>query len=136
MPDVMEQLHLSGFWLEREPWILIGFAIVAPLSCFKKVDALKYTSGLSVLFVCFLAMLVLLYSIPGDDLDPCASDDDNNNNNAADGGDDSDSCVGDKPLASVTGDTFRVLSIYIYGLAVQPVRYVCHYSIHTMNIRT
>lgn len=119
MPDIMEQLHLTGFWLQREPWIFIGFSIVAPLSCFKKVDALKYTSGLSVVFVCFLALLVLVYSIPGDNLDPCASDDDN----GAETGD-SDSCVGDKPLASVTGDTFRVLSIYIYGLAVQPVRFV------------
>lgn len=114
MPDVMEHLGLSGFWLKREPWIFLGFAVVAPLSCFKKVDALKYTSGLSVMFVCFLAFLILLYSIPGDGLDPCDTDD------GVDGGDD-DVCVGDKPLVSVNGDTFRVLSIYVYGLAVQPV---------------
>jgi hypothetical protein len=112
MPDVLENFHVTGIWLHREVWIFLGFAVVAPLSCFKKVDALKYTSGLSVMFVCFLAMLVLLYSIPGDNLDPCAYDDDEILE---------DTCVGNRRMVSVTGDTFRVLSIYIYGLAVQPV---------------
>ena len=130
MPDVMEHLNLTGIWLHREPWIFLGFSIVAPLSCFKKVDALKYTSGLSVMFVCFLAMLVLLYSFPEHFLDPCDYDDDN-----GDGGSDS-SCVGNKPLVSVTGDTFRVLSIYIYGLAVQPVStliHLCTPFLYTLN---
>ena len=118
MPDVMDNFKLTGFWIKREPWILLGFAVVAPLSCFKKVDALKYTSGLSVMFVCFLTLLILLYSIPGDSLDPCSTDDDEGIE------DNAESCVGDKPMISITGNTFRVLSIYIYGLAVQPVRII------------
>lgn len=37
-----------------------GFAIVAPLSCFKHLDALKFTSTLAVFFVVSLRLLYYL----------------------------------------------------------------------------
>ena len=109
MPDVLSQLGQSGgFFTERYPWILIGFAIVAPLSCFHKMDALRFTSGLSVAFVIFLMMMVLLYSFGIDTMEPCTDD-----------GDDDGECVGDKPWFSLDGNTFRVLSIFIFAFSCQ-----------------
>jgi len=109
MPDVMTQLGVSGgFFTERYPWILLGFAMVAPLSCFHKMDALKFTSGMSVSFVLFLMVMVLLYSLDIDGLDPCTDD-----------GDDDGECVGDKPMLSLDGNTFRVLSIFIFAFSCQ-----------------
>mmetsp|Transcript_5018 Transcript_5018/g.7666 ORF Transcript_5018/g.7666 Transcript_5018/m.7666 type:complete len:462 (+) Transcript_5018:83-1468(+) len=108
MPDVMENFDVDGFWLNRQPWIILGFAVVAPLSCFHKLDALKYTSGVSVLFVLFLMFLVLFYAIPGDGLHPCDLDDD----------DDGD-CVGDRPLISITNQTMRVFSIFVFAFSCQ-----------------
>ena len=109
MPDVASQLGVtSGFFTERYPWILIAFCFVAPLSCFHKMDALKFTSGLSVAFVLFLMVMVLLYSLDVDKLEPCTDD-----------GDDDGDCVGDKPMFSVTSDTFRVLSIFIFAFSCQ-----------------
>lgn len=111
MPDVMENFGGSGFWVAREPWIFMGFAVVGPLSCFKRVDALKYTSGLSVMFVMFLAVLVFLYAIPSG-MDPCAYDDDEEHEDGT--------CVGNKVMAVVNVNTFRVLSIFVFGFAIQP----------------
>lgn len=112
MPEVMSQFGADGFWVDRRPWIIIGFSIVAPLSCFRKLDALKYTSGLSVMFVIFLTLMVFLFEIHANNLDPCQEDDDP---------DDDGTCVGDKPLISVTTNTFRVLSIFIFAFSCQTV---------------
>jgi amino acid permease len=69
MPDVMDNFGVrEGFWQDRPVWVLLGFALCAPLSCFRKLDALRYTSGLSVLFVVFLMLMVLCFSLPGDPL--------------------------------------------------------------------
>lgn len=109
MPDVVTQLGVtSGFFTERYPWILLGFALVAPLSCFHKMDALKFTSGLSVAFVLFLMVMVVLYSLDIDTLESCTDD-----------GDDDGECVGDKPMFSLDGNTFRVLSIFIFAFSCQ-----------------
>lgn len=108
MPDVMTQIGEDGFFTERFPWILLGFAVVAPLSCFKKMDALKFTSGLSVAFVFFLMTLVFLYSLKIESLPPCTDD-----------GDDDGECKGDIPMFSITGNTFRVLSIFIFAFSCQ-----------------
>jgi amino acid permease len=112
MPEVLSQFGADGIWVARQPWIFIGFAIVAPLSCFRNLDALKYTSGLSVLFVLFLTLMVFLFSVKAGNLDPCKTDDDP---------DDDGPCVGDKPLISVTSNTFRVLSIFIFAFSCQTV---------------
>jgi amino acid permease len=117
MPEVMSQFGADGFWVARQPWIIIGFAIVAPLSCFRKLDALKYTSGISVMFVIFLTLMVFLFAVHANDLDPCKEDDDPD--------DDGGSCVGDKPLFSVNTNTFRVLSIFIFAFSCQTVSLLC-----------
>ena len=110
MPDVMDFFNVGGIWQRRYLWIIIGFSIVAPLSTFKKMDALKYTSGLSVMFVAFLTFMVLFFAIPGDGLHPC------------DLQDDGDDCIGSKPLVSVDNNTFRVFSIFTNAYSCQSVR--------------
>lgn len=114
MPDVMENFNIGGIWKDRHIWIFLGFAVVAPLSCLRKLDALKYTSGLCVFFVVFLMFLVLFYSFPGDGLHPCDSG----------AGDD---CIGSKPVFSVTFATFRVFSIFTNAYSCQSVRSLVFY---------
>lgn len=108
MPDVMDNFGVGGVWAQREIWIFIGFTVVAPLSCLKKLDALKFTSVLSVLFVLFLTLLVFLFSVPDDGFNPCNKDDDG-------------VCEGDKKLFSFTNDTLRVFSIFTNAYACQSV---------------
>jgi amino acid permease len=109
MPDVMEDFGIGGVWQRRHIWTFIGFCIVAPLSTLKKLDALKYTSGLCVLFVAFLTCMVLFFAIPGDGLHPCDFEDDDRE------------CRGDRPLLSVDNNTFRVFSIFTNAFSCQSV---------------
>ncbi|CAE7673250.1 avt5 [Symbiodinium microadriaticum] len=110
MPDVMDNFGIGGFWTDRTPWIVLGFAIVAPLSCFHKLDALKYTSGLAVVFVLFLMCLVFVYSLPDVGLNACDTDDDDSE------------CRGSMPLFEFSGGTLKVLSIFIFAFSCQTVR--------------
>lgn len=89
MPDVMTQLGAAHAAQERSLWVFIGFAVVAPLCFLRDMDSLKFTSTMSICFVMFLMLLIVLYSasIPG--LDPCA------------GVDEGDTCVGDTVVASL-----------------------------------
>lgn len=104
MPDVMKNFAISGFWEEREVWIIIGFAIVAPLSCFKNLDALKWTSALAVFFVIFIALMIVTYA--GDNaLDKCE--------------DDGDDCVGATTNIAFSVDTIRVLGVFVYAYSCQ-----------------
>ena len=116
MPDVMDFFGVEGIWQRRHLWTLLGFSIVAGLSTLKKLDALKYTSGLSVMFVAFLTFMVLFFAIPGDGLHPCDLEDDG------------DDCVGDKPLVSVDNNTFRVFSIFTNAFSCQSVSYESYSS--------
>ena len=111
MPDVMDNFGVQeGFWQDRPVWVLLGFALCGPLSCFRKLDALRFTSGLSVLFVLFLVVMIFAFSIPGNGLHPC------------EGVDDGETCVGRKPLVSVTTKTFQVFGIITNAYSCQSVR--------------
>jgi amino acid permease len=107
MPDVLSSMGASGTILNRELWIAIGFGIVAPLSCLKSLDALKYTSVASVLFVVFLTGIIIAFSAHIAGLDPCADID-------AD-----DTCVGDKSNVVMSMNTGRVFSIFIFAFTCQ-----------------
>lgn len=108
MPDVMRQIGADDAYQQRQIWVLIGFAIVAPLSCLRKLDALKYTSGLAIIFVVFLTFLILLFAVNVPGLDPCADADD-------------DQCGGEQELFTVNMNTFRVFSIFVFAFACQTV---------------
>lgn len=106
--NIYESLYIDN--------IFAGFCIVTPLSSLKQLDALKWTSAISILFVFFIAAVVFFYSVGLPDLDPCKDADD----------DDGD-CVGDRVATTVTIDTVRVFGIFIFAYTCQTVH------IHTLN---
>lgn len=109
MPDMMSQFGASGAFTKRFTWIIIGFCVVAPISCLQKLDALKFTSAMSVAFVLFVTFMVFLYSLDAPGLDKCAGFND----------EDGESCTGDKVAATVTFDTFRVFGIFVFAFTCQ-----------------
>lgn len=121
MPDVMTEVygstsgHGKSFFTSRFLWVTVGFIIVIPLSFFKNLTALRYTSFFSIMFLCFLALIVVLFAnnVPG--LDPCHTDDD---------GDDGP-CVGERVNLRFDMNTMRVLSIFIFG-------FTCHQNMFTI----
>eukprot|EP01031_Cornospumella_fuschlensis_P028965 gene28965-34956_t len=102
MPLVIEEFGGQQWWQQRTVWVCIGFAIVAPLSCFRTLKALEYTAALSIAFTLFITLVVALFSCQIDSLDPCA---------------DTDDCVGDKTNVSTTYATLRTLPIFIFAFA-------------------
>ncbi len=107
MPDVMSAAGASGVLLNRQIWIAIGFSVVAPLSCLKSLDALKYTSVASVMFVVFLTGIIVFFAAKVPGLDPCADVE-------AD-----DTCVGEKDNFVLNLETARVFSIFVFAFTCQ-----------------
>lgn len=108
IPDVMIFANASESWHHRQIWITLGFFIVIPLCYLRNVDALKYTSFASICFVFFIMILIILFSlgiINEPDLEPCI--------------DITSNCIGDKSFFSLTLDTGRVFSIFIFGFTCQ-----------------
>lgn len=56
IPEVMEFIGAPDFWRHRRIWVIFGFCLVAPLSYLKSLDALKFTSMLSIIR-CFFGIL-------------------------------------------------------------------------------
>lgn len=116
MPQVMEEFgsQHGDISRRRELWILIGFCIVFPLCCPRKLEALRFTSAMCVCFVCLLTVLVLLYAVGLPDLDPCAG---SNSTTNVDGV--TDECVGERSVWFADLDTLRVFSIFIFAFSCQ-----------------
>lgn len=119
MPAVMTQFDAPSFWRNRLTWVVIGFCIVAPLSCLPNLDALRYTSFFAIICVIFLTSLILAYASPTSHLDACGDFDYTTGD-----------CVGDQKLVVVSLDTFRVFSIFIFAFCCQQVRFelICFWN--------
>ena len=61
----------TSILVEKHFWVFAAFTLVTPLSFFRSLDALRFTSGIAVLFVLFLATIIVLYSAGLPSLDPC-----------------------------------------------------------------
>ena len=75
MVDAMEYMLGSSsksILTQRQFWVVLGSACVASLSFFRTLDALKYTSAVSVVFVLAMSVVIVLYATGADGLDPCA----------------------------------------------------------------
>lgn len=107
MPAAMTQLNADEMWLSRTPWILIAFGIVAPLTSLQSLDALKWTSSMSIAFVFFLVFLVVLYAQHLPMLDPCSDI-------PAD-----QLCRGSVSFVTADNNVLKVLSIFIFGYTCQ-----------------
>lgn len=96
----------SSTTISRGFAIVAGFIIAAPLSCFHNLDALKYTSSLSLLLILALFVVVVMYTNENL-LDPCEDSS-------------SLSCSGNRYLfAESSGDVFKILPVFIFG-------FTCH----------
>ena len=105
MPDVAAYLGMGSFMQSREIWITIGFSIVSPMSFLKSMDSLKYTSAAAVVFVAFIALLILSYASDPNGLAPCD--------------DDGTGCVGNKTMAVIDVTSFKTLGIFIFAYTCQ-----------------
>ena len=79
MPVFCIQTECNSIFHQRNVWITIAFFIISPLCCFHSMDALKYTSSLSIIGILLVVILVILYSIPNNgsipNLNPCPTPD-------------------------------------------------------------
>jgi amino acid permease len=111
MPVALQQMHAQGLWTDRVVWVTFAFLIVAPLSCLQSLDALKWTSLLSLVFIFFLVVLITLFAWPSSGLDACA---DQTSVGA---------CVGNIESYVFNTETLRSLSVFVFGYTCQQVSY-------------
>jgi amino acid permease len=106
----------ASMWHQRNVWVGIGFAIVAPLASLRSLDSLRWTSGLSGFFLFFLITLVVAYAIPSvTGYDPCLG----STYLDSTGSTDASSCHGHRDLLLVTPSAFHVMPIFVFGYACQ-----------------
>jgi len=113
MPEVAKQLSASQFWQDRTTWVVTGFLTVTPFSIPHNIDFLKYTSGCCIFFLIATAVILMLYTIDGTGLNPCADQDID---------DDSHPCQGHEFVAGgqLNGvKALEVMSIFIFGYCCQ-----------------
>lgn len=108
-------------WLatSRRAWITLLMAGVAlPLSCLRSLNALRFTSSISILFVSTLAVLITLYAFVPSTFDPCptppAHSDDNN------------ACKGSTYDVNLSLDTMKVFPVFIFA-------FTCAQNIFTVH---
>lgn len=112
MPAVMHSLHVIPILYSRFIWVTAGFIFVVPLTFFEHLDSLKYTSGASIMFVFLLVGIVIMFSIPSLNFDPCSNRD-------------PEICYGSTSLGVTHNwDAVRVLPVFIFG-----------YTCHQVNLR-
>jgi amino acid permease len=82
--------------------------VVAPLSCFQSLDALKYTSFLSTIFIYFLVIIIVLFTFPSlSGLDACSD-------YAID-----EVCKGGTDIEKFDTSSLRALSVFVFGYTCQ-----------------
>lgn len=109
IPDVLSFFGATGAALNRQLWVFIAWLIVAPLCCLRNLDALKFTSGMSVLAVFFIVVLTLAFA--------GASDNDTGSSSPLlmACGDGTEQCKGDTTNFALGIGTGRVLGIFAFG---------------------
>lgn len=111
MPIFCVQAQCHEEFYARDIWVTIAFIIITPLSCFNNIDALKWTSSLSLVFILLIAVLVILYSIPnnGTILDPCPPDQYT----------DRSYCTSEKKSFNLEINSLKVFPIFVFGFTCQ-----------------
>lgn len=71
MPEAMSQLGADSAFHNREIWIGICLLIVIPIAFLNSLEKLKFTSTMSVIFVSYVAIVIVLFAMNIDSLDPC-----------------------------------------------------------------
>ena len=112
MPVACQQTQCYSFFKDRNTWVTIGFVIVSPICCFHSIDALKWTSSISLLFILMITVLVVLYSIPnnGTLLDPCPIDITNGIQ---------EKCTSEVSPWNVSINSLKVFPIFVFAFTCQ-----------------
>ena len=111
----MHQLNSSDLLKQRSLWIMIAFTVVAPLSSFQSLDALKYTSSLSMTFIMFLMIVIVLFAFPSySGLNPCKEISSTSNQG----------CRGQEEYYILNTGSLRVFSVFVFGYTCQQVNVV------------
>jgi len=114
MSLVMVTVVGHGIWIDRRFWItVILFVLILPITFFRKLDALKFTSAIALLAVVYLTLLVVLFKA----ITPLG---------ACDG---ISECVGDINIVNAPTSAFSVLSIFVFA-------YTCHQNIFSVYNET
>lgn len=113
MPEVMEYFGVTGMWTSRQLWVVVGVALVGPLSCFKSLDALKFTNSLALGSVLFIAALVFAYSMDIG-LDPCLGIDNDNLEGE---------CYGETQFDTFSSGAVKYLGVFVFAYTCQMVRW-------------
>ena len=120
MPEAAEQMGASSTMQSRQLWIGIAFAIVGPIACLNSLEMLKFTSSFSIIFISFLALIIILFAFPAEGLDPCADVDI------------TDVCVGDRLVWNTNSiEVLEVLSIFVFAFTCHQVGLYIHIHIYT-----
>lgn len=73
MPDVMVELNATEMLLRRSTWVIIGWLILVPLSFLDSLNAFKWTSTISVVFIGIITCVVIAFAMPSlSGLQPCS----------------------------------------------------------------
>jgi amino acid permease len=113
LPQAMVQVFPSAhpFMHSRSFAVGASFVIVGPLSCLRSLDSLRWTSGLSGVFLALVVALSLAYAVPGlSGLDACHAD--SPSPSLSD-------CHGSHALAILSPSALHVVPIIIFGYACQ-----------------
>ena len=122
MPVVLESSGFeNGLWSKRVVWVVIGFGIVTPLCWFEELDTLKYTSGISLVLVLFIALIMLLYTLGMPEFKACGQYE-STHGNCSDH---------DTSLSPGTGVS-QVFSILVFAFSCQPV--IFDYALNCASI--
>lgn len=108
MPEAMQATGAAWPWQDRHLWISLSLAVVAPIAFQNSLEILKFTSTLSVVFVSFVTIVIIIFAFPSSGLDACNS-----------GGSD---CVGAKFAANPDGLALAgALPLFIFAFTCQQV---------------
>ncbi|GMH79020.1 hypothetical protein TrLO_g7728 [Triparma laevis f. longispina] len=104
--------------IQRQFWIVLASLLVASISFFRTLDALKYTSMVSVVFVLAMTVVIVLYSMGIEGMEAC--------DNYAPTDDDLDAvCVGDKDKFTSFESTMSNLAVFVFS-------FTCHQNIFSV----
>ena len=110
MPEASEQLGGHKLLLNRELWIAIAFTIVFPIAMLNSLEKLKFTSTMSVFFISFVTLMIILFAFHLDSLDACEDIDP------------TEDCVGERLMWNdASYDVLSVLSIFVFSFTCHQV---------------
>ena len=103
-------------WLDdRRVWITLFLCCIAgPLACFRSLNALRFTSTISILFISALSIIITLYGFLPSYFDPCP------------GADRWEDCKGNTYNVALDWSTLKVFPVFIFA-------FTCAQNIFTVH---